>query len=270
MSTQSPKYFYTTDSWDEKAWIDVVSVEYESLVAAYPFNREFRMLTEKGTLKVLDVGCGSAIFPQFLDAALDDDLHLQCDLLDISTRSLDQAEMVLGEMGHFSAGRKIKALIEDIPHALGTQEPQFDVIWAIHSLSTVDRAGMPAVFNHLLELLMPGGHLYIYQLTARSAYQTFHRVYRERSHNAVQRFMEYEDTERIIASLPAQYDTIELSFDHELPNDQPEILENYLRKCVLDESVDTERVFGDIMPQFESGGGYRIPQYVNFIRITRQ
>ncbi|MFQ5921657.1 MAG: class I SAM-dependent methyltransferase [Anaerolineales bacterium] len=269
MTTQSPKYFYTTDSWDEMAWIDVISVEYESLISAYPFETNFRQISSEGRLKVLDVGCGSAIFPQYLDRTLAEGIRLTIDLLDVSERSLRNAEMVLEELEHFRAGRSIKTLIEDIPSALLPAEPAYDVIWAIHSLATVDVEQMPDVFEHLLRLLSPGGHLFIYQLTADSAYQTLHQVYRERVSNGVPRFMEFEDTKRILESFSVEYEVIELSFEHELPQDRPDLVENYLRKCVLDESVDTERVFGDLLPRFESGGLYRIPQFVNFISISR-
>lgn len=269
MTTQSPKYFYTADSWDEAAWIDVISVEYESLVSAYPFDTKFRGISSEGRLKVLDVGCGSALFPQYLDQTLTDGIHLTCDLLDVSERSLRQAERVMEELEHFSAGRSIKTLIEDIPRALLPAVPSYDVIWAIHSLTTVDLKQMPDVIEHLLRLLSPGGHLFIYQLTADSAYQALHRVYRERVSTEVPRFMEFEDTQRILESLSAEYEVLELSFDHELPGGRPDLMENYLRKCVLDESVDTERVFGDLLPRFESGGLYRIPQFVNFISISR-
>ena len=269
MTTQSPKYFYTTDSWEETAWIDVISVEYESLVSAFPFDSKFREISGEGRLKVLDVGCGSAIFPQYLDQTLTDGIELTCDLLDVSERSLRQAEIVMGELEHFSAGYSIQALIEDIPRALSPAEPSYDVIWAIHSLTTVDVDQMPDVFQHLLRLLAPGGHMFIYQLTANSAYQTLHEVYRARVSNGVPRFMEFEDTRRILESLSVEYEVLELSFDHELPRDRLELVENYLRKCVLDESVDTQRVFGDLLPRFESGGLYRIPQFVNFISISR-
>ena len=82
--------------------------------------------------------------------------------------------------------------------------------------------------------------------------------------------MEFEDTERILKSLPVEYDVLELSFDHELPRNQPDLMEHYLRKCVLDETVDVQQVFGDVLPSFESDGLYRIPQSVNFISVSKQ
>lgn len=270
MTTRSPKYFYTADSWDEAAWLDIVSIEYESLVAAYPFDTKLREISSKGRLKVLDVGCGSAIFAQYLDRSLEQDLHLCCDLLDVSDRSLQQAQRVLGKLKHFSPNRSFKTLIEDLPSALLPAKPTYDAIWAIHSLTTVDLERMPAVFRHLLRLLSPGGHLYIYQLTADSSYQALHRVYREWVSVDVSRFMEFEDTERILETLPVEYEVIELRFDHELPRGRPELMENYLRKCVLDDTLDTKQVFGDLLPRFESDDRYRIPQSVNFICVSKR
>jgi len=270
VSTQSPKYFYATDSWDESAWLDVVSVEYESLVSAYPFNTKLREISQEGQLRLLDVGCGSAIFPQYLDRSLAEGTHLACDLIDVSDRSLRQAHRILSELEHFSPGRSIATLIEDLPSALPAAGPHYDAIWAIHSLTTVDLTQMPAVFQHLLRLLSDHGQLFIYQLTAESSYQSLHRVYRERVSKEVLPFMEFEDTERILNSLRVEYEVVELRFDHELPRNRPDLVEHYLRKCVLDESVDTHRVFGDFLPRFESDGLYRIPQSVNFISVTKR
>ena len=268
MSTVSPKYFYAADSWDESDWLDIVSVEYESLVSAYPFDSKLREISGDGQLRILDVGCGSAIFPQFLDGTLRGSIHLTCDLLDVSERSLNQAHQVLTELEHFSSGRSIATLIEDIPDALPLSGPSYDAIWAIHSLTTVDLDQMPSVFQHLLQLLSARGQLFIYQLTADSSYQTLHQVYRERVSNEVSPFMEFEDTVRILESLPVEYEVFELSFDHELPLNQPDLVEHYLRKCVLDESIDAQRVFGDVLPHFERDGLYRLPQSVNFISVA--
>ena len=268
MSTLSPKYFYTADSWDESDWLDIVSIEYESLVSAYPFETKLREISSDGMLRVLDVGCGSAIFPQYLDGTLSDDIHLTCDLLDVSERSLKQAHAVLEELTHFSPGLSIPSLIEDIPDALPLSGPHYEAIWAIHSLATVDVDQMRFVFHHLLDLLSDDGQLFIYQLTADSSYQTLHRIYRERISKGVPPFMEFEDTERILESLPVDYEVLELSFYHELPIDRPELVEHYLRKCVLDESIDALRVFGDVLPRFESDGRYRLPQSVNLISVA--
>ncbi len=270
MTTQSPKYFYTAESWDEAAWLDIVSVEYESLVAAYPFDAKLRSVSNEGRLKLLDVGCGSAIFAQYLDRTLAEDLHLSCDLLDVSDLSLRQAERVLRELEHFSPNDTFKTLIEDLPGALSASESQYDVIWAIHSLTTVDLQRMPEVFRQLLRLLRPDGHLYIYQLTANSSYQILHQAYREQVSSKVPRFMEFEDTEIILQSLPVEYEVIELRFDHKLPLNRPELVENYLRKCVLDDTLDTEQVFGELLARFETDGGYRIPQTVNFVSISKR
>ncbi len=267
MSAQSSKYFYATSSWDETAWLDIVSVEYKSLVSAYPFDNKLREISSDGQLRILDVGCGSAIFPQFLDGALRSGVHLTCDLLDVSERSLKQAREVLTELEHFSPGRSIASLIEDIPESLPLSGPTYDAIWAIHSLTTVDVDQMPSVIRHLLQLLSDSGQLFIYQLTADSSYQTLHQIYREQVSNGVPRYMEFEDTKRILELLPIEYQVIELSFDHELPLNQPDLVEHYLRKCVLDETIDVERVFGDVLPRFESNGLYRIPQTVNLISV---
>ena len=270
MSTHSPKYFYTTDNWDKSDWLDIVSVEYELLVSTYPFDTKLRERSDEGQLRILDVGCGTAIFPQFLDGTLQDGLHLTCDLLDVSDLSLNQAHEVLAELEHFTPGRRIATLIEDIPEALPLSAQAYDAIWAVHSFTTVDVDRMPAVFGHLLQLLSDDGQLFIYQLTADSSYQTLHQIYREQVSNEVLPFMEFEDSKRILESLPVEYEVVELNFNHDLPLNQPDLVEHYLRKCVLDETIDAQRTFGDVLPRFESDGHYRIPQSVNLISVKNR
>ena len=270
MSTYSPKYFYTTDSWDESDWLDIISVEYELLVSTYPFDTKLRECSDGGQLRILDVGCGSAIFPQFLDGTLQDGIHLTCDLLDVSERSLEQAHEVLTQLEHFTSGRNFATLIEDIPKALPLSATAYDAIWAVHSLTTVDVDRMPAVFGHLLQLLSDDGQLFIYQLTADSSYQALHQIYREQVSNEVLPYMEFEDTKRILEKFPAEYEVVELNFDHELPLNQPDLVEHYLRKCVLDETIDALRMFGDVLPGFERDGLYRLPQSVNLISVKNR
>ena len=91
MNLKSAKHYYAKDTWDVRAWIDVIAVEYETLIEKYPFDEKLRSFSKKETISVLDVGCGTGIFPSYLDKALSGNLHLSCDLLDISVPSLEQA-----------------------------------------------------------------------------------------------------------------------------------------------------------------------------------
>ena len=173
MSRPAPGEFYGNPDWDVDAWVEVIGVEYERLIGAFPFDAVFRGLG--GSIDLLDVGCGTAIFPSYLDAVLSDGVRVRADLLDRSEASLAIADEVIAGLDHFSVGRTFHAYIEDLPEF---GEGEFDVIWAIHSFTTVDRDRMPRAYQRLLAALRPGGWLLVYQLTAASAYQRVHDRYR--------------------------------------------------------------------------------------------
>ena len=267
------KNYYAQDAWDVDSWLQVITVEYKSLVEAYPFDRKLRRFSQKGSINLLDIGCGTAIFPSYLDRHLSENVHFACTLLDVSKASLEQAAGVLSRLEHFTVDRWVQSLIEGIPTTLAGNTDAYDVIWAIHSFTTVDVHRMEDVYVHLLDSLADGGYLYIYQLAARSAYQKLHKRYRAQHPNGknIARFMEFEDTKRILDSIGRDYEVYELFFYHEISDSQPDLLEKYLRKCILDDSVNVQSFFRAELEEFheQEQRQYRFPQYVNFVVVER-
>ena len=274
LKPREAKYYYARDAWDVTSWRDVIAIEYEKLIETYPFNEKLRPLSENGDIKLLDIGCGTGIFPSYLDKVLSEPIHLSCDLLDLSASSLQQCKRVLSQSDHFTAHRSHKSLIEDIPTTLSAQASHYDVIWAIHSLTTVDVRKMTQVYLHLLDLLAPEGYLFIYQLTAGSSYQKLHSFYRayHPQGKKVAPFMEYEDTQKILDSIHPDYKVHELFLTHVIGDDRTVILEKYLRKCILDDSVDALKFFETLLEEFhkEEKGEYQFPQQVNFVVVQRR
>ena len=257
----SARGYYANERWDVGAWVDVIGVEYETLVDAYPFDDVFRSLG--GDLELLDVGCGTAIFPRYLDPVLSDDVALRADLLDISEASLVRASEVLMALDHFTVGDVHQSWIEDLP-LLG--EDRYHVVWAIHSLTTVDRHRMSASYDRLMTAVRPGGYLYIYQLTAASAYQQVHRLYR--AERGGDRYMEFEDTVELLDAAGYAYEVVELAFDHVVP-DRTESLAKYLQKVTLDDTASVE-LFEPILRPLRGDGVVRFPQTVNLMAVRKQ
>ncbi|MGH2581349.1 MAG: class I SAM-dependent methyltransferase [Anaerolineales bacterium] len=266
MHDRVEKGFYSNRVWDEDAWVKVISVEYEQLTQRYPFGEKFQSLAPKGKLRLLDVGSGTGIFPSYLDKLLPADLHFVTDFLDVAEASLQLSEMRFQNLVHFQAARAIHGRIEDIPKILPDQ--RYDVIWAIHSFTTVEIERMPDVFQRLIELLAPSGFLFFYQLTSRAAYQDLHDFYRTNHPNGrnAHPFMQYEDSVRILDDLGHSLETHEFFFDHSVDASDPELLEKYLQKCVLDDSLKTVEFFSPLLSRYldRSTGVYRFPQSVNF------
>ena len=273
MNKPASNHYYTRDGWDVDSWVDVIAVEYETLIRAFPFNQVFRSLPGSENLRLLDLGCGTAIFPGYFDAILSPDVHLLADLWDISESSLEQAQDVLNQLPHFSVGRVYQALIEDLPSMLPPEADGYEVIWAIHSFTTVNVERMRTVYARLLEVLRPGGYLFVYQLTAESSYQRLHGLYRAEHPHGRNRapYMEFEDSQRILDSLGAEYEVYPQRFAHEIAEDQPGLVEKYLRKVILDDTVDVRHFFGPLLETFHDPGRgtYLIPQSVNLIAVHK-
>lgn len=273
MNRQTDTYYYAQDTWDVDSWVEVIAIEYESLVDAYPFDEKLRVFSDKGIINLLDIGCGTAIFPSYLDRFLSEEVRFSCELLDVSSSSLRQAAQVLSRLEHFKVSRYYESLIEDIPATLAGCRDVYDVIWAIHSLTTVEIDKMTDVYTRLLDTLAPGGYLYIYQLAAGSSYQKLHKRYRTQHPNGknVARYMEYEDTKRILDSIGVEHESHGLFFYHEIRDDRPELLEKYVQKCLLDDSVQVQTFYGAMLADFhdEERGQYRFPQSVNFVVVSK-
>lgn len=261
----SGKHYYAHSGWDEAAWIEIIAVEYESLVAAYPFDQALRSPSRTGPLRLLDIGCGTAIFPRFLDPTLSPGLSIEVDLLDISAASLRRAAEVYGALEHFTVGESFTLAIEGIPSKLVPARGQYDLLWAIHSFTTVDQARMPEVFQHLRKLLAPGGLFFIYQLTAQSSYQALHGFYRERVAEPPDAYMQFEESAAILRDMGWPYDIYELRFPHRVPGGDEAALSGYLRKVMLDDGLDPLDFFAPILNDYRVGEDYHFPQSVNLI-----
>jgi len=270
--SQAPgKDYYSHSGWDETTWVDVIAIEYESLIGAYPFDETLHSLSAKLPARLLDIGCGTGIFPRFLDPRLTAETSLQCDLLDISAESLRAAEKVFGELKHFEVDELFNMSIEEIPALLSADEKNYDVIWAIHSLTTVDQTQMKAVFQHLRNLLAPGGSLFIYQLTADSSYQALHQNYAKAmglSAPAIP-YMQFEDSLNLLNEIAWPAEVRELAFPHRVAKEEGATLEAYLQKVVLDSSINARKLFGEELEKYLQGDEYVFPQTVNLIVLQK-
>jgi SAM-dependent methyltransferase len=264
------KDYYLNPAWDLHGWVDIIAVEYEELVAGFPFADRLAKLP--ATIRLLDVGCGTGIFPSYLDKRLPTDIAFECDLLDISAVSLETADRNLSALQRYHVMSLIEASIEEIPDRFLETHPPYDVIWAIHSLTTVDRSSLAEVLSRLVSMLAPSGSLFIYQLTTQSTYQKLHKMYLEGHPNGrhADAFLEFEATVTHLHRQDVPFTVYPFAFDHVVADSQPSLLESYLRKCILDDQVDVLNFYADILDDYrdEANSCYRFPQTVNFVEAS--
>jgi hypothetical protein len=149
----------------------------------------------------------------------------------------------------------------------------YDLIWSIHSLYTVDKNKMGAVFQSCLELLNSGGKFLIYQLSKDSFYHEIHDFYLKyypASINHRQQFMTAENSLVILESLGLNYQIIPIRFEQIINSERKYLLEVYLKMCVLNHEIDDVLfLFQDLLLKYldKESNQYNFPQLVNLLVI---
>ncbi len=83
--------------------------------------------------------------------------------------------------------------------------------------------------------------------------------------------MEFEDSQRILESLGVEYEVYPQRFTHEIARNQDDVLQKYLRKVILDDTVDVGQLFRPLLESLYDpvGDRYVIPQAVNLITVRK-
>ena len=266
--------YYQPNTLDLKSWWQVAAIDYEYLLEKYPFASMLKSFA-KPEIKLLDVGCGTGKFPSLLDRKLSGDVCLLSDLLDVSEYCLQQSEQVFNSLEFFRCEGKYLTSVENIHSVLLPQNREYyDVIWGIHSWATVDKNKLPKVVQAVMELLNKNGKLLIYQFSQKSSYYALYDFYLKNypSASGKQQYMTAEEIENILASLKVNYEIIPMDFEHKISKDDPNLLEVYLHKCILDNSVDVINFFSSKLKELydRDRNEYIFPQRVNLAIVNKK
>lgn len=268
---QTAETFYQKNKWDLDSWFEITQIDYKELLKQYPFQNLFAGLG-KSQINLLDIGCGVGKFPSLLDGCISGDIHLSSDLLDVSTSCLQAAQHKFNTLEHFSSSQTYLSGVENFDSII-PRTKNYDLIWSIHSLHTVDKDRMGSVFQSCLELLSPGGKFLIYQLSKDSFYHEIHDFYLKNYPlpiNHPQHFMTAEDSQTILESLGLNYQIIPIRFNHTVNCERRYLLEVYLKMCVLNHEVDDVLLlFQKLLSKYfdKQTNQYKLPQTVNLFVI---
>jgi|GEM_PF-1567471 len=264
--------YYQKENLDRDSWFQVTQIDYEKLIDKYAFDNLFNAFDET-QLKLLDIGCGTAKFPALLDRKISGDLHCSVDLLDISEYCLQVAQKEYNDLKHFSTDKIYLSATQNI-HELVHGSKIYDIIWAIHSLYTIDFDQMENVYAHCFKLLKSHGKFLIYQLSQNSFYYKLYDFYVSHYHqpNTTKKILTSEDTKQILEVLGISYKTIKLHFTHTINANSQNILEVYLKGCSLDNTLlDVLKFFRPILQEcFDADNNqYRFDQVVDLLIIEK-
>ena len=243
---------------DLELWFRISSIDYEKLAGDRQFLKIIKSF-ENDTIKLLDIGCGTGVFPGLLDKQIEREsnhtgIRLSSDLLDIAEYCLDRCSSAIERFHFFDLNEVFLSSIEDIATTI-PRSSCYDMIWAIHSFYTVDIDKIKAILQHIRILLKSDGIFLIFQASLDSCYARLHNFYLEnyKQPNYPKRFLTAEDIQETLNSLEVKYDTIDFDYTHEIDREEREVLKVYLEKCVLDDSADVLALFKEeLLKYFKS------------------
>lgn len=243
MTTNPSKDYYQKNNLDLDSWFKIALKDYKMLVDSNDF-LEIINSFKNNQINLLDIGCGTGVFSSLLDKKIENNINFSSDLLDVSQYCLDTCSLTLSKLQHFKSNEIFLSSTENIKVNI-PKSNYYDLIWAIHSFYTVDLDEIQNVLKHSWDLLKPNGIFMMYQASVNSSYNELYSFYLDnyiKPHDS-KRFLISEDVQASLDTLKLNYRVIDFDYNHEVDSEDQNLLELYLKKCVLNNSIDVLSLF---------------------------
>lgn len=256
------------DHWSEagrsemQAFYALATEDYRQLAAARQWEADLAEHAVDGSVRLLDVACGSGKFPTALLAAgLPAHPVVEVDLLDPSAFSIAEARQALAPP--FVATGEHEVFLQDF---VGTG---YDVAWATHALYALPPAELATGVARIVGALRPGGFGAVAQASSRSHYLTFYDAYRA---SFAPDATPYTDAEGVASALRAAGAPIEVHVLHYRTGTSDRVVaEGFLQRCAFDDAVSLDQMeASDVLGQYladcrDTAGAYAFQHEAHLI-----
>ncbi len=251
---------------------EIASVDYRHLAEARDWRAWLKTKADavgSRPLRLLDVACGSGKFPAALnryagvgEAGL---ASIDYALLDPSRFSINEARAALAPP--FSPAAEFETTLQ----ALDCPKGAFDVVWATHALYALPPSEMTVGIRRFVDAC--AGEGFIAHARDDAHYLKFQRLFL----SAFDRVDEtpYAAAHDVIAALDAigaRYELAEIEYENGADEDQRDIIEGYLQRCVFDADISLEEMeaaegLGAYLAECRADGAWRFKQRVALISV---
>lgn len=250
MTTNPSEDYYKKTNVALDSWFKIALKDYEELVNNNDF-LEIINFFGNNHINLLDIGCGTGVFPALLDKKIETNISFLSDIFDVSQYCLDECSLAFNKLQHFQLNKTFLSSTEKIKANI-SKTKYYNLIWAIHSFYTVDLDKINEILEHIKELLKPNGIFLMYQASIDSSYNQLYNFYLnnyDKPHDS-KRFLISEDVQASLDRLKLNYHVVDFDYNHEVDSEDKELLENYLKKCVLNSSVDVLSLFKEKVKEY--------------------
>tara|TARA_B100000963_G_scaffold359630_1_gene387513 strand:- start:1865 stop:2713 length:849 start_codon:yes stop_codon:yes gene_type:complete len=231
---------------------------------------KIRQKVNVDALEILDVACGSGMFPTVLQQVLlekDKKLFINYSLLDPSKFAINETKKKLRHPFHLS--KEFNVTLQDF-NCIGDL---FHISWAIHALYAIPKNELKISLEKFYGSFKEKG--FIAHACNDSHYINFHNLYNRGFRDGkFQAFCSAEDILDTLDSLDFKYKVHFIEYANTAKSDDLVIVEAYLQRCLFDDTISLSEMrknnlTGKYLDSCNGSGGWRFPQKVALIELNK-